>query len=406
MAQRRASWRRIGLIAAVAISLPVGLTSCAGEGSAGARVITVERPDGSPHDSEVYDHVFDNCASSLNLTITQQIVPYDGYIAKVLQQASSKTMPDVLMLDNGDLAQIADSGALAPLGDFGVTTDGYAPGVIDASSYDGELYGIQPVANTIALFYNKDLLDAAGVTPPTTWDELKFAAAALTQGDTYGIAFSAAATEEGTFQFLPFMWSNGGDEADIATQKTADALQLWTDLVSSGSASKSVLNWSQSDANDQFIAGKAAMMVNGPWQFPLLDEAGIEYEVAPIPAPAAGEAVVSPLGGETWTVPQTGDESLMNDAAKVVECIGSDDNQEYLATERDTVPTKVAVAEQFAIDEPKMQGFADQVPGLRSRTAELGAEYPAASQKIYTAIQTALTGGAAPLEALQQADRG
>lgn len=402
-------WLRLGALTAASVSVTLAITSCSAGGPSSTEAsgtITVERPDGSPHDSEVYDQVFTSCEASTGVTITQQVVPYDGYIAKVLQQASSKTMPDVLMLDNGDLAQIADSGALAPLSDFDITADGYAPGVVEASSYDGELYGIQPVANTIALFYNKDLLDDAGLTAPTTWDELKTTAAALTQGDTYGMAFSAAATEEGTFQFLPFMWSNGGDESDVATQSTADALQLWTDLVNSGSASKSVLNWSQSDANDQFIAGKAAMMINGPWQFPLLDEAGISYEIAPIPVPTAGAAVESPLGGETWTVPQTGNGAQMADAAKVVECIGSDENQEYLATERDTVPTKLSVAAQFAVDQPKMQGFADQVPGLRSRTAELGAEYPAASQKIYTAIQIALTGGAAPLEALQQADKG
>ena len=77
---------------------------------------------------------------------------------------------------------------------------------------------------------------------PTTWDELKAAAAKLTQGGRYGVAFSAIASYEGTWQFLPFMWSNGGDETDIASPQVAGALQMWVDLVDSGSASRSVRN--------------------------------------------------------------------------------------------------------------------------------------------------------------------
>ena len=76
------------------------------------------------------------------------------------------------MLDNPDLQQIAASGALAPLDEFGLSADGYAKGVVDASTYKGKLYGLQPITNTIALFYNKDILAKAGVEPPKTWDEL------------------------------------------------------------------------------------------------------------------------------------------------------------------------------------------------------------------------------------------
>ena len=91
------------------------------------------------------------------------------------------------------------------------------------------------------------MLAQAGVTPPTTWDELKAAAAKLTSGNRYGVAFSALANYEGTWQFLPFMWSNGGDETNIASPQVAEALQLWVDLVGSGSASRSVVNWTQAD---------------------------------------------------------------------------------------------------------------------------------------------------------------
>lgn len=405
MTQRRAALWAVAPLTVITASA-LALAGCAGGTPAATEdvdSVLLQRPAGSTNDEKIYNEVLDACEEATGVTIETTDVPYDGYLAKALQQVSSNTLPDVLMLDNGDLPQIASSGALAPLADFDISVDGYADGVVEASSYDGDVYAVQPVANTIALFVNTDMLSAAGVDVPTTWDELKAAAEALTEGDQYGVAFSATATEEGTFQFLPFFWSNGGDEADPATEAGAEALQLWVDLVSSGAASESVLTWTQADVNDQFIAGNAAMMVNGPWQFPSLDEAGVSYEVVAIPAPSAGEEIVSPLGGEVWTVPATGNDARMTAAASVVDCLGSADSQLALASGRDLVPTNTTLLEDFIADNPKMEGFADQVPGLRARTAQLGPDYTKASEAIYTAIQTALTGGAEPLAALEQA---
>ena len=143
---------------------------------------------------------------------------------------------------------------------------------------------LQPGANTIAIFYNKDILEKAGVQPPKTWDELKshLQAADRRQG-MYGFAFNATNDYEGSWQFLPPMWTNGGDETDLTTPQVAEALQLWKDLVDDGSASKSVVNWSQGDVNDQFVAGKAAMMLNGPWNIPSLKKAKVNFGVVTFP---------------------------------------------------------------------------------------------------------------------------
>ena len=411
MARRGARLGRTALATAAVLMAAVGLAACGGgAGSSAAGAVTSLRVldyyNNEP-DNTVYKQTLDACGQQNGVTIDREAVPGASLIAKVLQQASSRTLPDVLMLDNPDLQQIAATGALAPLKDFGLSADGYLDGVAKASTYQGTLYGLQPVTNTIGLFYNKKLLAAAGVTPPTTWDELKAAAAKLTSGDQYGIAFTATATYEGTWQFLPFMWTNGGDEKDIASPAVAQALQLWVDLVKSGSASKSVLNWGQADVNEQFSAGKAAMMINGPWQFPLLKKvAGLDYGVVPIPVPHAGATVVAPLGGETWTVPQTGNKDRQQKAAKIVACLNSDANQLLLAKERQTVPTKTALQAQFVAATPSMKAFSDLVANARARTAELGADWPKAATKIYTAVQAALAGGKSPIQALQEAQNG
>ena len=337
------SKKRLLAVAALAALAPLTLAACGGGGSSsssgGASSASVDSLtvldyySDEPGHSQIGDQL-SKCGTSIGVAkVDHQSVPGPTLIQKVLQQASSKSLPDVLMLDNPDIQQIAETGALAPLEDYGINADGYAPGPIAAATYDGKLYGLQPGANTLAVFYNKDILDKAGVKPPTTWAELKDTAKKLTVDKQYGFAFNATADYEGAWQFLPPMWTNGGDEKSLTSPEVAGALQLWKDLVDDGSASKSVVNWAQSDVNDQFIAGKAAMMLNGPWQIPALDKAKINYGVVPFPMNTAGQTSTAPLGGEAWTVPMTGDEAKMTKAAELVKCMNSDENQLQRAKE-------------------------------------------------------------------------
>src|SRR5258708_7830680 len=124
-------------------------------------------------DKSVVGGVLNACGKSVGVKINRDAIPGADLIQKVLQMASSHTLPDVLMLDNPDLQQFAQSGALSPLGNYGVSAKGYQKGVVAASTYKGKLYGLQPITNSIALFYNKDLLAKAGVTPPKTWADLR-----------------------------------------------------------------------------------------------------------------------------------------------------------------------------------------------------------------------------------------
>ena len=350
------------------------------------------------------DAQIQKCGTSIGVPkIDHQSVPGPTLIQKVLQQASSKTLPDMLMLDNPDIQQIAEAGALAPLSDFGLNADGYAPGPVSAATYDGQLYGLQPGANTLAIFYNKDVLAKAGVQPPKTWAELKTAAKKLTSGKQYGFAFNATADYEGAWQFLPPMWTNGGDETDLKSPQVAEALQLWKDLVDDGSVSKSVVNWKQSDVNDQFIAGKAAMMLNGPWQIPALQKAKADFGVVPFPIDKPGQTSVAPLGGEAWTVPETGNDAKKAKAAELVKCMNTDENQMLRAKQGGLVPTKIALYEQFKKEVPSMAGFTDAVATARARTGKLGAKWPDTAKVIYTGMQLVLTGQASPADAMAKA---
>jgi multiple sugar transport system substrate-binding protein len=404
---------RIAAALAGVTALSLALAGCGDSGnkssSSGQSVTSLSILDyyNNDPDKALVQKGLDSCASQLGITIKRETVPGDTLIAKVLQQASSKTLPDVLMLDNPDVQQIAATGALAPLNDLGLNADGVIQGMVDATSYQGKLYGLAPVTNTIALFYNKAMLAEAGVQPPKTWDELKAAAKKLTKPGRYGMAFNANATYEGSWQFLPAMWTNGGDETDLTSPQVAEALQLWVDLVKSGSASKSVINWTQGDVKDQFVAGKAAMMVNGPWQIPALEKApNVKWDVVTFPLNKPDQTPVAPLGGEAWTVPLNKDQAKEQKAADFVKCLNSDENELAWAKARFTLPTKTALLDQYVQQVPSMKAFAEQVKTARARTGKLGDKWPDAAKVIYQAIQLALTGKAPAQDAFKQASGG
>ncbi|WP_328456212.1 sugar ABC transporter substrate-binding protein [Amycolatopsis sp. NBC_00438] len=355
--------------------------------------------------SAAWQKVLDACAAQTGIRIERRTVPTAQMLPKILQGASSKTLPDLLFTDNPTLQQVAATGALTPLSDYGISADGYYPGIVKAGTYRDKLYGVAPGVNGLALIYNKDLLTAAGVRPPSTWDELTAAAAGLTGDGKYGLAFSAIPSEEGTWQFLPFFWSNGAELSRLDSPQSTQALAYVTGLVTSGSASKSVVTWNQNDVADQFVAGNAAMMVNGSWNLARLDEQkSLHYGVVPIPVPKAGAKPVVALGGEVGAVPVTGGPTQQA-AGKVLTCVLAEPTMLQWSKAHAYVPSKTAVAAKFGAEQPAMRAFVDEVGSARSRTAELGEKYPKVSQALADAIQASLTGKLPADQALKTAQQ-
>jgi multiple sugar transport system substrate-binding protein len=395
----------------LAMVLALTLTGCAGGTGAGAGTGEVTSITVLDYYTEASEHaqwgeMLAACGRTAGVEVEHTSVPPASLVPTVLRQASSRTLPDLLMLDNPDLQQIAQTGALTPLDRYGVDTSGFSEGILSAGTYRGQVYGLAPYVSTVALFYNKDMLAEAGVAVPGTWAELKAAAAALTGPGRHGMAVDGSATFESSWQFLPFLWSNGGHEARLDTPQAAQALQLWVDLVESGSMSKSVLTWTQADVHDQFAAGRTAMMINGPWRIAALNEdADLRWGVAPVPVPRAGRTPVTPLGGEVWTVPWSASEARQEKAAEVLACLTDSTHMLTLAKQHYTVPSRTAVADRYAEQDPTMAVFVDSVRTARVRTAELGVRWPRAATGIHTAIQSALAGEQTPKEALRDAQR-
>lgn len=131
---------------------------------------------------------------------------------QVLQEASAGDLPNIVMLDNPNVPEVAATGQLKPLDGLpGFTTSGYVPGAISECTYQGKHYCYPIGTNTVGIFYNKAMLAAAHVSPPRTWAQLQADATKLTNGHTYGIEFDATSDEQSTWQLEPYFWSQGGN---------------------------------------------------------------------------------------------------------------------------------------------------------------------------------------------------
>ena len=129
--------------ATMATLVPLALAACSGSGSGKGGGGTSAKVDAlnvldyytdEPGKSQV-GNMLQKCGTSIGVAkVNHESVPGPTLIQTVLQRASSKSLPDVLMLDNPDIQQIAETGALAPLDDYGIKADGYAPGPVSAAT--------------------------------------------------------------------------------------------------------------------------------------------------------------------------------------------------------------------------------------------------------------------------------
>ena len=145
------------------------------------------------------------------------------------------------------------------------------------------------------------------------------------------------------------------------------------------------------------------MMLNGSWNVQVLDKAKVNFGVVPFPINKPGQTSSGPFGGEAWTAPMTGDDAKMTKAAELVKCLNSDENQLAWAKFTGTVPTRLALAEEYKQENPGFAGFVDAVATARARTGKLGAKWPDAAKVISTGMQLVLTGQAAPADAMAKA---
>lgn len=324
-------------------------------------------------------------------TVERTSIPFADLKQKLLQGAAAGQLPDLAVIDNPDHSSFAALGVLEDITDR-VSAWGqagsYFQGPWDSTVFQGKNYGIPDNSNCLVQWYNTAFTGPANIEPPKTWDELKAAAAALTEGDRFGLAVCAFKSEEGTFQWLPFLWATGEDLASLDSDGGRAALQLWVDLVQSGHMSPGILGWRQGDVLAQFQNGNAAMMVNGPWQIPVLNEQSpdLEWNVATLPEQKQGASI---LGGENTAIIK-GSQNV--DAAwEMLTWRQEDENLKAYLVEAGKLPSRQDLAQDETwTGDPVLKVFIDQLQVAKPRA--YGPQYPEISNAIQEMLQAGITG--------------
>lgn len=241
-------------------------------------------------------------ASQDQFTATHTYVPFADYEKQLTLGIASGELPDVVILDGCDMASFIAMDLFGDISDADIDWSEYIEGPMNSTMMDGKHYGLPFATNCTALFYNKDILDAAGVAYPdenTTWEDFHEMAKALTDYGVTGFGNAATGTDEGTFQCLQWLYTAGGSYTDILSGQAA--YELMQEMIEDGSWSKEVVNWTQSDVCNNWKAGNIAMMQNGPWQIPGIasDTPDMNYGVTVLPKFDANSGqATSILGGE------------------------------------------------------------------------------------------------------------
>jgi multiple sugar transport system substrate-binding protein len=335
-------------------------------------------------------------ASQENVIVEAKYVPFADFKKQLSIGASANELPDIVILDNPDHAAYASMGIFADItGKFDVSN--YYAGPVNSATIDGKLYGIPFGSNSLALFYNEDMLQTAGVEVPTTWEELEVAAKASTTENVYGFAFSSLQNEEGTFNFLPWVWSTGASSYEIDSEGGIKALNFVKGLVDSGSMPTEAINWTQGDTKNQFISGNLAMMINGTWQVPSMraDVPDMNWNVALIPQDSE---FASGLGGENFAVIAGGQEDA---SIEFLEYATQPEVNLFMMNAMGYIsPNKSTAAGQFEGDSV-YQVFVDELEYANARGPL--PEWPQVSDAISLAFNEVIVDISTPEEAAEKA---
>lgn len=338
-----------------------------------------------------------------NIKVERSGIPFGDFRQMLIQGATADRLPDVVLIDNPDFHAFAALGVLTDLTEqveaWG-EVDQYFPGHWSSTVFEEVNYGVPVFSNCLALWVNIELREAAGLEIPTTWDELRDVAAALSNDDRYGLAAAASHNEEGTFQWLPFLWSAGSDLSSINDEGGQKALQLWVDLVEDGYMSQGILNWPQFEVMTEFQNGRAAMMINGPWMIPNLTEGSpdLKWEIAAIPQDEVGASI---LGGENYGV-SAGSENV-EAAWEYIAWTQEPENLKQFVMEAGMFPSRRDVAEDaYWTEDPVLSVFLAQLEVARPRA--YGANYLEISNAIQDAMQAAISGQSSVEDALNRAN--
>lgn len=218
---------------------------------------------------------------------------------RMIAQMSARRGFDISDAFDGNIGPWASTGAIMALDDLMSGTDydtsDYVASTLDRMKFDGKTYALPIAVHTVLLLRNNALLEAEGIAPPTTTEELADAIKALTKVDSSGRIEQLGMNQP---DFVALAYSFGGDWVDSDNQPTANhegniaALQFWVDNVLTPYGVDEIKRFQSgfgeyASPQNPFYTGKVAMVMDGEWQarFIQLYAEGLDWAADFVPNP-------------------------------------------------------------------------------------------------------------------------
>lgn len=274
------------------------------------------------------------------------------YLSTVLNAKDSAI--DVFMIDVVNPAQYFSSGWVEPLnayvGEPASVMAPYLPVYASANVVDGKIAALPAFADSMFMYYRKDLLAKHGIAEPKTWDELAAASKKIMAAEgnpaLQGLSIQGAPIEGAVCTFLLPYWSQGKEFNDAAGKMTLDkaaatkGLQGWLGLVDQGVMKKNIAEVKTGDTVNEFKAGQVVFAINWGFAWDRFQgdkDSTVQGKVGVMPLPAvAGGKSATCIGGWQWAVSAFSKSKA--EAAKLVRYMSSPDASKFLAVEGSLMP--------------------------------------------------------------------
>jgi multiple sugar transport system substrate-binding protein len=338
------------------------------------------------------------------------------YLSTVLNAKDSSI--DVYMIDIINPAQYFGAGWLEPLnkylGEPAEVMKPYLPAYAAANVIDGKIAALPAFADSMFMYYRRDLLEKYKISEPRTWDELAAAAKKIQAGENnpnlQGLSIQGAPIEGAVCTFLLPYWSQGKEFNDAKGKLTLDkaaaakGLNQWLSLVDAGVIKRNVSEIKTPDTVNEFKAGDVIFAVNWgfAWDRFMSDkDSKVQGKVGVMPLPAvAGGKSATCVGGWQWAVSAFSKNKA--EAAKLVKFLASPEASKFLAINGSLLPTSLPVYSDADVVKavPWFKDAAQVVMAGRSRP--LSRDYGQVSDVIRTTTSAVLARTKKPEEGVDE----
>ncbi|MBZ9939319.1 sugar ABC transporter substrate-binding protein [Mesorhizobium sp. BR1-1-16] len=250
-------------------------------------------------------------AANPDIHVTMLNAPWSEYWQQRQVDTASGKLPDVWLFVPGFGAQWLYGDQLLPLDDYiakdpGINLPDANQTMLKYMTLNGKLYGIGYDFNGVAIFYNPALFEEAGVPlPKDGWTTDDFANAAKTISTklskdgrkVWGLAgIGTDWVLDGWYRAFGTTMIGADGKYDANNDAGRATIQFFADMVKDGVAPIPDQKDSSGQAQSLFISGNLAMALGVGHTVTILDDAGVDYNIARLPVGPAGQAGVG-LGG-------------------------------------------------------------------------------------------------------------